>query len=74
MVKLFEEEIHIMQLFYANQSILEMCVTFPMQHMIGLSLFQSLFKIYFFEHFSYYSQKMMNSPYYFGPPVLIDPV
>jgi hypothetical protein len=28
----------------------------------------------FFEHFSYYSQKMVNSPYYFGPPVLIDPV
>jgi hypothetical protein len=25
-------------------------------------------------HFSYYSQKMMNSPYYFGPPVLGDPV
>jgi hypothetical protein len=28
----------------------------------------------FFKFFSYYSQKMMISPYYFGPPVLIDPV
>jgi hypothetical protein len=28
----------------------------------------------FFEYFSWYSQKMMISPYYFGPPVLIDPV
>jgi hypothetical protein len=26
------------------------------------------------KYFSYYSQKMMISPYYFGPPVLIDPV
>jgi hypothetical protein len=28
----------------------------------------------FLKYFSYYSQKMMISPYYFGPPVLIDPV
>jgi hypothetical protein len=28
----------------------------------------------FFKYFSYYSQKMMISPYYFGPPILIDPV
>jgi hypothetical protein len=28
----------------------------------------------FFKYFFYYSQKMMISPYYFGPPVLIDPV
>jgi hypothetical protein len=26
------------------------------------------------KYFSYYSQKMMISSYYFGPPVLIDPV
>jgi hypothetical protein len=28
----------------------------------------------FLKYFSYYSQKVMISPYYFGPPVLIDPV
>jgi hypothetical protein len=28
----------------------------------------------FLKYFSYYSQKMMISPYYFGRPVLIDPV
>jgi hypothetical protein len=28
----------------------------------------------FLKYFSYHSQKMMISPYYFGPPVLIDPV
>jgi hypothetical protein len=28
----------------------------------------------FFKYFSYYSQEMMISPYYYGPPVLIDPV
>jgi hypothetical protein len=28
----------------------------------------------FLKYFSYYSPKMMISPYYFGPPVLIDPV
>jgi hypothetical protein len=27
----------------------------------------------FLKYFSYYSQKMMISPYYFGRPVLIDP-
>jgi hypothetical protein len=49
MVKLFEEEIHIMQLFYASQSIRNVC-DFPMQHMIDqchqseqfLTLFQNL--------------------------------
>jgi hypothetical protein len=49
MVKLFEEEIHIMQLLYTIRA-LEMCVTFPMQHMIDqfhqsvqfLTLFQNL--------------------------------
>jgi hypothetical protein len=49
MVKLFEEEIHIMQLFYANQSIRNVRDN-PMQHMIDqlhqseqfLTLFQNL--------------------------------
>jgi hypothetical protein len=49
MVKLFEEEIHIMQLFYANQSIRNVR-DISMQHMIDqfhqseqfLTLFQNL--------------------------------
>jgi hypothetical protein len=34
------------------------------------------FKVIFdrYRYFSYYFQKMMISAYYFGPPVLIDPV
>jgi hypothetical protein len=49
MVKLFEEEIHIMQLFYTNQSIRNVR-NIPIQHMIDqfhqsvqfLTLFQNL--------------------------------
>jgi hypothetical protein len=49
MVKLFEEEIHIMRYSMPIRA-LEMCVTFPMQHMIDqfhqseqfLTLFQNL--------------------------------
>jgi hypothetical protein len=51
MVKLFEEEIHIMQILYANQiRNVRDILTFPMQHMIDqfhqseqfLTLFQNL--------------------------------
>jgi hypothetical protein len=49
MVKLFEEKIHLMHLFHPIRA-LEMCVTFPIQHMIDqfhqsrrfLTLFQNL--------------------------------